>query len=307
MESKYKNKNSIVLENARLRAEFVPDPGGKMVSLINKETGYEFLVQRGGVNYRDQPFDGVYVEGECSGFDDMFPTIDTCYYETEPWKGIKMADHGEVWSLPWKCESAEDCLHLSVQGVRFPYELSKRIYFGNPNTLRLEYTLTNTSAFEFGFLWAGHLMLNMVEGTRLSVPHDCRQAITILTNGRGSFGDLHNWPWFEDKEGNAYRADISRPPAVKGFEKYYFINKLEDGFCELCYPDNKNKLKVSFPFDTVPYLGILMNENGWDNLYNIFIEPCTVCYDSPITAKKYGQLSKVNAFATYCWYLQLTI
>jgi hypothetical protein len=194
-----------------------------------------------------------------------------------------------------------------VQGVRFPYELSKRIYFSNPDTLRMEYTLTNTSAFEFGFLWAGHLMLNMEEGTRLSVPYDCQQAVTILTNGQGNFGDLHNWPWFEDKEGNTYRADISRSPTVKGFEKYYFINKLEDGYCELHYPDNRNKLKVSFSVDTVPYLGVLMNENGWDNLYNIFIEPCTVCYDNPIMAKKYGQLSKVDAFATYGWYIQLTI
>ena len=96
--SNYKNKTSIVLESKKLRAEFLPNPGGKLASLINKETGYEFFVQRDSKTYRDQPFDGVFVDGECSGYDDMFPTIDICNYENEPWKGVKMADHGEVWS-----------------------------------------------------------------------------------------------------------------------------------------------------------------------------------------------------------------
>jgi hypothetical protein len=53
--SKYKNKKSIVVENDRIRAEFTPGPGGKMVSLIGKDTGYEFLVQRSGEIYCEQP------------------------------------------------------------------------------------------------------------------------------------------------------------------------------------------------------------------------------------------------------------
>lgn len=74
--SKYKDKKSIVLESTKIRAEFIPDPGGKLASLINKETGYEYMLQRKNEKYHDQPFAGVFVEGECSGYDDMFPTID---------------------------------------------------------------------------------------------------------------------------------------------------------------------------------------------------------------------------------------
>jgi hypothetical protein len=97
--SKYKNLESVVLENNTIRAEFLPYPGGKLASLICKKTDFEFLVQRKNENYLEQPFDGEYIKGECSGYDDMFPTIDTCNYENEPWNGVKMADHGEVWSL----------------------------------------------------------------------------------------------------------------------------------------------------------------------------------------------------------------
>jgi len=237
----------------------------------------------------------------------MFPTIDKCKYENEPWKGVNMADHGEVWSLPWEYEVDNFALHMAVKGIHFPYKLEKNIYFTNENSLRLDYTLTNNSPFDFEFLWAGHFMINILEGTKVLVPDDCKQVVTILTNGKGAYGDINDWPFFKDKYGNNYRADISRSKNVMGFEKYYFINRLKDGWCELKYPDNKNKLKISFPVTTVPYLGILMNEGGWDNLYNIFIEPCSVCYDRPDVAKKYGQVSKVEASGIYSWYIEIMI
>jgi hypothetical protein len=305
--SNYKKKKSIVLENALIRAEFIPSPGGKLASFINKETGYEYLLQREGAMYLDQPYDGIFVDGECNGFDDMFPTIDACLYENEPWKDTKIPDHGEVWSLPWEYKIDTDSLCMSVRGVRFPYKLEKKIFISNPKSLRLEYSLTNYSPFDFEFLWAAHLMINMKEGTIVEVPDDCRQIVTVLTNGNRAFGDINNWPWLRDKDGNAYRADICRSKDAMGFEKYYFVDKLKEGWSKLKYSDKQNILNVSFPVAQVPYLGLLMNEGGWGGLYNMCIEPCTVCYDRPDVAKKHGQVSKVEAFGTYCWYLELSI
>jgi hypothetical protein len=307
LHSSYKNKESIVLESTKMRAEFIPECGGKMASLINRESGYEYLIQRKNDIYRDQPFDGTFVDGECSGYDDMFPTIDICQYENEPWKGIKMADHGEVWSLQWEHTQSHSVLNMKVKGIRFPYEIEKNISFVSENTLRIDYTLTNLSPFDFEFLWAGHLMINIEEGTEVKVPGDCRQAVTVLTNGEGAFGDINDWPLFKDNQGRPYRADLCRPKEVRAFEKYYFRDKLTDGWCELIYPGNKNKLRISFPARQVPYLGILMNEGGWDDLYNIIIEPCTVCYDRPDVAKKYAQVSKLEALGKYKWYVEIKI
>jgi hypothetical protein len=305
--STYKNKKSIVLESTKMRAEFIPDPGGKLASLINKETGYEYLVQRTNTVYREQPFGGVYVDAECSGFDDMFPTIDSCKCENEPWKDVEMADHGEVWSLPWESSVDNLSLHMSVNGVRFPYKLEKHVGFSEEHALRIDYTLTNCSPFAFEFLWAGHLMINLEVGSKLQLPEDCRQAVTVLSNGQGAFGDINDWPHFRDKNGNPYQADLSGPKDVGRFEKYYFVNRLKDGWCKLLYPDHRNKLEVSFPVNVVPYLGILMNEGGWDGLYNIIIEPCSVCYDRPDVAKKFGQVSKIEAFGTLHWHVAIMI
>ena len=305
--STYKNKKSIVIENELIRAEFTPNPGGKMVSLISKSSGYEFLVQRPGNEYKEVPFDGLYTEGECSGYDDMFPTIDACEYMEDPWKGIKMADHGEVWSLPWNYSMKKESVEFQVNGIRFPYELKKRVSIVADNVLRLSYSLQNKSEHDFEFLWAGHFMFNIEEGTRVVVPDDCRKAVSILSNSTRANGEILDWPNFKDDKGGTYRADISRSPLSKGFEKYYFQNKLSKGRCELHYPEEDKRLVLCFSSETVPYLGILMNENGWDNLYNIFIEPCTVCYDRPDVAKLHGQVSKVSAWGEYNWYIDLTL
>ncbi len=265
MNSRYKNKNSIVLDNGSIRAEFLPDPGGKLVSLINLNSGFEFLVQRPNDIYRDQPFDGSYVEGECSGFDDMFPTIDECMCNQLPWNGVKMADHGEVWSLPWEYRLEGGILYMMVKGVRFPYRLEKSITLTANRTIRIDYRLVNESDNDFDFLWAGHFMINMEEGCRIVVPEDCKEAISILTNGPRKFGDSIDWPMFAGNDGAYYRGDISRSPATRGFEKYYFQNKLKNGWCRFEYPGGEH-IEVQFPSGEVPYLGILMNENGWDGL-----------------------------------------
>ena len=308
MNTKYKNKPSIVLENETLRAEFLPNPGGKMVSLVGKRTGYEFLVQRSSPVYREQPFAGVYVDGECSGFDDMFPTIDVCACENAPWQGVELADHGEVWSLPWDVVSADaHSVTMAVHGVRFPYRLEKRIALTESGSLRFDYELTNLSPFDFEYLWAGHLMLNLEEGAKVSLPDDCREMVTILSNSGLNFGDVHRWPYLKDATGETYRADIARSKDVKGFEKYYFTQPLKQGWCTLEYPNQQKKIQISFSAETVPYLGILMNEEGWDGLYNIFIEPCSVCYDRPDVAKKYGQISVVRGKSTVKWMMEISV
>jgi len=304
----YKNLPSIVLENATVRAEILPNPGGKLASLICKRTGYEYLVQRPNTVYRDQPFAGVYVDGECSGFDDMFPTIDTCLCENAPWQGVELADHGEVWSLPWDVVSADDnSLTMVVYGVRFPYRLEKRIALIESGTLRFNYRLTNLSPFDFEYLWAGHLMINLEEGAKVCVPDDCTEMVTILSNSGLNFGDVHRWPYLKKTTGAKHRADIVRSKSVGGFEKYYFTQPLKKGWCSVEYPNEQKKIEISFSTETVPYLGILMNEGGWDELHNIIIEPCSVCYDRPDVAKKHGQCSVLRGKETVEWKMEIVI
>jgi hypothetical protein len=305
--STYKNKDAWTLSTPALSVVVIPSPGGKIASFLDRRTGREHLVQRPGAVYRDQPFLGRYVDGECSGFDDMFPTIDECRYESEPWSGTVLADHGEAWSLPWDCRADGEALVLSMRGVRLPYRLSKRVSLPSPATLRIDYTLVNESPWPMDFLWAAHVMAAMDEGSRLVVPPSCRTAMTVLSgSGRmGRYGDAVPWPCARAADGTEHRFDVVRPASVHDWEKYYFRDPLDEGWCAVRSPSGAT-LALSFPAAAVPYLGILLNENAWDDLYNIFLEPCTSTFDRVDMARLRGQCSRVAAGAIYRWHLCMT-
>jgi hypothetical protein len=306
--SRYKNKDCYVLSTGSISATVIPDPGAKVASLVDLSSGYEHLCQRGGALYREQPYDGVYVDGECTGFDDMFPTIDECHYESAPWKGVRLPDHGEVWSLPWECEQRGESLHLRVRGVRLPYLLEKTVSLAAERTLRLDYVLTNDSGFDMDYLWAAHVMANIDEGTRLLLPACCRTAMTTLSrSGRmGRYGDAVPWPVFAAADGTPHRADVARPASVADNEKYYFRDPLDAGWCAVRAPSGR-VLALAFPPAAVPYLGILLNEHAWDDRYNIFLEPCTATFDRVDAARLRGQCSRVKAHTQARWHLCMTV
>jgi hypothetical protein len=306
-EGSYKDQKAVVLESEALVFKFLTDFGAGIVSIAEKKSGKEFLVQRPEPKYRIVPFDGLYVDGECCGLDDMFPTIDKCYYEKEPWSGIKLADHGEVWNLKAKTQTTKDEAVFTVYGVRLPYVFEKRASFISGNVLRIDYKVINNTQFDMDFLWAAHTMLNAEPGVKILIPWDLKKAISVFTNtGRiGRYGEEFEWPEFTDKDG------IRRDVGIMGkwednCEKYYFKDTLKKGWCAAQYPDN-SIFALSFPSEKIPYLGILHNPGSFRNIYNLFLEPCSASFDRPDFAAARGQNSVIKASSTYEWYLNITI
>lgn len=307
--SLYKDQPAITVESETMMAQFLPGMGAKLASLVYKPRALELMVQAPGEQYLLQPFDGDYGAGECSGFDDMFPTIDLCYYDRAPWHGTKMADHGEVWSLPWQHRVEGEKLHLAVHGVRFPYRLEKEICFPQDSVLRLDYRLTNLSPFAFDFVWAAHMMINIEEGTELVLPEGVESiAGTFSLSGNfGAYGDEFRWPVGTLPDGS--QKDFRRllPASARAAYKYYAKDRLPAGWCGLDFHRSGFALGLSFPVERVPYLGVLPNEGGWRDYYNIFLEPCTASFDRPDAARYRGQASTVEGHGVYEWHLEILL
>jgi hypothetical protein len=305
----YKDQPAVTIETDQMLAQFLPGVGAKLASLIYKPRNFELLVQRPDPTYCMQPFDGDYVSGECSGLDDMFPTIDTCYYDRFPWEGVKMADHGEVWSLAWEQDHRDGRLYFGTYGVRFPYHLEKWVSFAAENILRLDYRLTNLSAFDFDFLWAAHMMINLEEGVELVLPSDVSTiAHTFSMNAPfGQYGEEFDWPVARLKDGNSYDLRFLRPKSARQAYKYYLKGRLPEGWCALKYPNSNFSLALSFPVSRIPYLGVLPNEGGWQDLYNIFLEPCSATFDRPDTARYRKENSTIQAHSVLDWHLNITL
>jgi hypothetical protein len=307
--SSYKDQNAITIESEVLSAQFLPGVGAKLASLIYKPLGLELMVQRPGSLYLRQPYDGDYVAGECSGCDDMFPTIDACHYQGYPWKGTPIPDHGEVWSLPWTCAVEGERMHLSTRGARFPYRLEKWVSCADASTLRIDYRASNESPFDMDFMWAAHMMVNLEEDTELVLPGGVQQVVTRLSfnGGMGSYGDVLDWPAYTRPDGSTRDLSRLRPRSARDADKYFVKGRMPEGWCALKFHRSNFTLALSFPVDQVPYLGVLPNECGWNDLYNIFLEPCTASFDDLNVAKVRGECSVLRAGATYEWSLSIQL
>ena len=299
-----------MLESDALRLVILPDNGGKIASLVDNASGFEFLTQRPGEFYRLQPYAGDYLQGECSGFDDMFPTIDAYHHEKHPWKGVELPDHGEVWALPWSVTEDKERLMLSVRGVRLPYELRKTISFSSSRTLCIEYEAINLSSFDMDFIWAAHMMLTAEKGASVRLPPGADRGIcTFSKRGElGRYGEEFAWPLASE----TLRLDVLRGREQNDTYKYYMKEPLSEGWCALDYPGSGLTLELAFPTAMVPYLALLHNEGGSHDIwgadyYNFFFEPCTAPMDRPDVAGLYGRGSVLPANGLRRWFLDIRI
>ncbi len=304
----YKNQKSYILESSKLKAELICH-GGKIVSLKDKKSGREFFWQNTKESeYKIVPNGSYYGDGEFSGFDEMFPTILECFYQGYPWNGVYLPDHGEIWSLDWDCQISKRFIEMRVDGVRLPYSFSKKISFEKEHILKIEYSVYNKSPFPIDFIWAAHPLINIEKGAEIYVPRSAKQVIvTYCPDERiGQYGESHEWPNFLMKDGNEYKANIMRENLGLHSEKYYFKNKLDEGWCALRYTDN-TVIALSFPVKQVPYLGIWVNEGGAHGQYNFAPEPCTGILDRIDIAKMNNKISTVEAKNNYKWHLNISV
>src|SRR5262249_55923654 len=153
-----------------------------------------------GDTYSLQPYDSDYVAGECSGCDDMFPTIDACFYERYPWQGVKIPDHGEEWSIGWNHLVEGGRVHFESHGVRCPSMIERSVTCNGASTLRLDYRFTNQSGFDFDLVWAAHTMINLEDGVELVLPPGVTQVACPLGT-LSKYGQVLPWPKFIKPDG----------------------------------------------------------------------------------------------------------
>ncbi|MSO23197.1 MAG: hypothetical protein EXQ58_08095 [Acidobacteria bacterium] len=309
VEGRYKDQSSLIIESETLRAEFIAH-GGRMVSLRDKRSNYELLFQQGESRYVRATYGGAMENNQAAGYDDMFPTIGECHYEDFPWKGVELPDHGEVWSLDWEMKAEKDSIILGVHGVRLPYRLSRRVTFSAPNELRMDYTLENFSPFEMSYLWSAHPLLRVEAGTRIELPEECRTARSVSSvSGRlGNYGNEITWPLWTDSKGKKHDLSVLRGTTAHDSEKYFFNNKMVNGWCRLKHPSNGLTLSISFPPEKLPYLAVVVGEGVvGDGRFFALLEPCSAPFDRLDVSKSYTRNSKVAPKSSTNWYVSFSV
>lgn len=305
-EDTYKDIPAVVFENDILEVRITPDVGARTASILYKPLEKELLWQNTDVKHARPRYADGYEKGEFAGFDEMFPTISRCFCEVAPWTGAELPDHGEVWSIPWRREIRGSTAEFSVEGVRFPYTLSKRVTLEG-GALRAEYTLINRSDFSFPCIWAAHPLFTCEEGSEFIVPDTMDRIINSVAGATlGPYGAAYDFPRAAAPSGPVDLAKVPRRNE-KGYQKYYFADPVSEGWCLLYHPGDRLSVGMSYPPETVKYLGVWLNEGGFAGQYNIAPEPATAAMDRTDAAALWGMDSVLGPGETRTWYLNISV
>ena len=297
---------AIVLSEDELSVGVVPELGGKICSILWR--GRELLARN---PLRPATYGRPYADFDASGFDECLPTIGACAYPEEPWQGIPVPDHGEVWSIPWSHELDGARLRLSVHGVRFPYSFEKTVELRPPDAVRLDYALTNLSPFPFPFLWSAHPLLEPSPGMRIHLPAETRVLVDWSKGGRlGDSLSEHPWPLTRDRDGQQVDLGLVGSPVSGHVDKLYTA-RLSQGWCAVHDPADGFYVAMLFPVERVPYVGLSINQGGWPvdrpAYYNLGLEPCNGYPDRLDVAIASGDCAVADPGERIEWRLDLRV
>lgn len=294
------------IEGESVRVELISELGAKIVSLVDLDSGREWMTapER---PYRQADLDGEFSEGDRSGWDECFPTIAAGFYPSPPWRGTRIADHGELWMRPWQVRVEGETLITTIYGARFPYRFERRLRLDGRG-LQAGYAVTNLTEYPFPCLWAMHPLFSTRGGMQVVVPGLERVRVEYARGAPGKDGFLAEcaWPSSEGSEDLSLLAERSSGRALK----LYSIPAGRVDRAALFDPQDGGWLAVRFDPATVTHLGLWLNQGGWpeqDGLHHAALEPCTGGSDDLALAVRLGEATTVGPYGTLSWEVDIRL
>ncbi|MBM7559652.1 galactose mutarotase-like enzyme [Marinitoga litoralis] len=278
---KYYNMEGLSLENEYIRLIVLPELGAKVASILYKPQNFEVLFQPTLKKYDLPQYGDSFEKYDTSGIDEMFPNIDKCIYPFEEYYGETLPDHGELWSIPWKCEKENNnTIFCEVKSPKFNY-IFKRTIELNKNSIIFNYSVKNLNNHLFRGFWAFHGLLAIDNNSEI-ILEGINRVLNIKKDSKylGKGENICDYPVY-----NNYHLNKFLPVESKNTEKFYLLDKIDSAGVTL----NNNKLLYNINFKDLPYVGIWKDEGGFKGEYNCAIEPCNGFYDSLEIAKKHGK------------------
>lgn len=308
--STHKGLEAITFESTTLSVVLIPKLGAKIASLRHRPTGFEFMYQGRQKRWRPARWGDSYTAYDPSGWDEMMPTINECFYPVGPWKGRLLPDHGEIWPCHWTVESRAGSILCAVHGRALPYRFEREMSFPAANVLRLHYRIISLADEPFHFLWSAHPLCNCNRQTEILLPDAVRGIVNAVPGCKllGEYRQPHAWP----VTGSGHDLRRVAPRSARRSKKWFVRGKMPadrhgQTWCGLAYPDRKLKLLWQYPAAKVPYYGLWVSEGGFDSHYHVAPEPCTAMMDRVDSAIHTSTASELLPHSTYEWTMDVRI
>ncbi|MGO4546939.1 hypothetical protein AB4Z29_19280 [Paenibacillus sp. 2TAB23] len=293
-DASYKGIASVVMENALVRLELIPELGAKLVSLVYKPSGKEWLIDSGSRPLLPPVYGSSFTNWDMSGWDECFPTINSCVTEG----GAMLPDHGEVWSLPWSYErSGGNSVACKVKGAALPFLFSREITFMEDGSIRLTYEVRNEGEKPQAFLWAAHPQFAIDEPTEIVLPSEMQQLLCVYGGNQLVAGQSYEF---------AGQSRL-RPEVTGDGRKFYYPGQAPEGCAALHGLDSSNYLRLCWPLEQVSYFGVWIDEGMFNDRTVCALEPGIGYFDALDTAVQNGTAQTLMPEEVYSWHLDIEL
>lgn len=251
------------LESAHLQVDIAPGVGGRVVRLIEKAGGYDFLWRNPGLPLELKSSGSEYDPNFYGGIDELLPND-----IPEPINGIDCPDHGELWTTPLGWEVAGNRLTLRGELPRFGllYEREMRLRPDSPS-LDFRYRISNPTNRPRQFLWKLHAALAVQAGDVIDCPARHGQIVDPAWSRFKTLAPFE-WPNLEGVSANVV-------PARNGTMDFFYLFNLAAGEMSWRRPSSGLRFGYRFDLKVFPYAWLFASYGGFMGHYTIILEPCT--------------------------------
>ncbi len=268
------------LSSSVVRLRLDPDYGARVVSLMDRRSGREWLVQ--GQASPDTGEATVYGLAHAVGWDECLPTIAPCEAANAPW-GRRLRDHGDVWGRRWHVEEISPQTITTSMDCH-PLRLRRSIHLCEA-VVTVDYQLSNHSDTATPYLWSQHMLLAALPGDRIHL------------SGVAMGTDLP-----------LSRLDTVAE-ATLGFAAKFYAPVI--GPFEARIGNDNGQLRLAWSGDDMPYVGLWLNYGGWPVTgacgSHVAIEPTTAGADDLNRAIASGHSPPLAARQSRTWRITLTL
>lgn len=285
----FKQCQALKLENDLLRIIILPAIGGKVASIYRKDKDFELLFQNKEKYYKKPKLYAPFAEYDAAGFDDAFPTIDSCKV-IYGHKTVLYPDHGEIWSGEFQYKVENEQVSLAYHSKILEYEYKKEFYLVG-DSLICQYDILNRGHEAFPCIWAYHCLIRCEADMQLLFPKATKEVVNVQNSDiLGKAGTVHSFPVTHSMSGEIYSLHTILPASAKQTQKYYVNGKVAEGRCGVYYPSKDVHYNVYFDKEKLPYLGFWITEGGFRGDFNCALEPTNGYYDNIDIAAKNAML-----------------
>jgi galactose mutarotase-like enzyme len=267
---------AVILENAALKIVVLPELGGHVLELVDKEADRNLLWSNLRTPPRRAPYGANFDDWWSGGWDEIFPTGDCAELN-----GEMLPYMGELWSVPWVASAgangARAWIETSSSGTIAPARLERTLELrADEPVLRASYRLTNLDVRPLSFLWGIHPCFAVTPSHRMDVPAE-RMLVGVSSGPEmGEVGSCYTWPNQPDATSNGTTRDarliLPRTAAVYGG---HWATDLKAGWLALTDSASQRGLAMVFSREVFPYAWLWQVYGGWRGHQHLCMEPWT--------------------------------